>query len=706
VRGEAVSELRAVGAEGWDTTHYPLTLVVTPGERLHVRLDYDPSRFAPAGVEALGARFIRLLEGAVAAPEALVYGLNLLSPEERHTLLTGVNATRRAVPDATLPALFEAQVARTPDAVAVVAGEAALTYATLNAHANRLAHQLRGRGLGLGRLAAVRLERGPELIIGLLAILKAGGAYLPLDLAYPRQRVQAMLAASGAALLLTTAARQPELGPAAVATVLLDELLPALEAHPHPRAGNRQPGAASAQLAYVMYTSGSTGIPKGIAVPHGAVIRLVHNPDYVRLRPGDRLAQVANTSFDAATFEIWGALLNGGAVVILPRETTLSPTTFAAALQQQRIDGLFLTTALFNQIAREAPGAFSGLRHLLFGGEAVDPQWVRHVLRDRPPARLLHVYGPTENTTFSTWHQVTAVAEGAPTVPIGGPIANTRVYVLDQGLEPVPVGVIGEVYVAGAGLARGYLHQPGLTAERFVADPYARESGRRMYRTGDVARWRAAGTLEFVGRADAQVKLRGFRVELGEIEAALTAQPGVAQAAVLAREDGPGGKQLVAYLVPVRGVVPDTAGLRRKLGEWLPDYMVPAAVVVLEALPLTPNGKVDRQALPVPQQQGEGYRAPRTREEEILCGIFAEVLALERVGIDDHFFALGGHSLAAMRLVGRVRASFGVELSVRDILSAATVKDLNVTVQALLFTGDGVHPTKAAANEELEEEEI
>ena len=623
------------------------------------------------------------------APEVSLHRLKILNPRERELLLDSFNATAYPLPEATLPELFERQVAGAPQAIALVFGEESLTYGELNARANRLAHYLIGLGVGPESLVGIALERSTQMVVALLGVLKAGGAYLPLDPDYPPQRVQLMLADSGSKLLLTTAGRQRALGHSSeVEVILLDQLWPTLAADSQTRADNPALLEGSTRLAYVMYTSGSTGIPKGIAVSQRAVIHLVHNTDYVTLGPKDCIAQVANASFDAATFEIWGALLNGASLVIMSRETTLSPSAFAGALKEQRINTLFLTTALFNRMAREAPHAFSGLRHLLFGGEAVDPQWVRQVLTHAAPGRLLHVYGPTENTTFSTWHLVGSVREGASTVPIGLPINSARAYVLDAGLEPVPLGVSGELYVAGAGLARGYLKRPALTAERFVADPHG-PPGTRMYRTGDLARWRDDGTLEFLGRADQQVKIRGFRIEPGEIEAALSAQPGVAQAAVIAREDAPGGKQLVAYVVPAAGAAPlEATALRRRLSERLPDYMVPAHLVLLESLPLTVNGKLDRRALPAPERRSEHYRAPRTRAEEVLCGLFAEVLKLERVGIEDNFFALGGHSLLATRFASRVRAALGVELAIRTLFEAPTVERLASNLHSRLLSAD------------------
>ena len=654
------------------------------------RIDFDANQ-ANYTAEVLAShqrRFLDMLAQLLMGPEVSLHRLEILNPRERELLLDSFNATAHPLPEATLPELFEVQVARAPQAIALVFGEESLSYGELNARANRLAHYLIGLGVGRESLVGIALERSTQMVVALLGVLKAGGAYLPLDPDYPPQRVQLMLADSGTKLLLTTAGRQRALGHSSeVEVILLDQLWPTLAADSQTRVDNPALLEGSTRLAYVMYTSGSTGIPKGIAVSQRAVIHLVHNTDYVTLGPKDCIAQVANASFDAATFEIWGALLNGASLVIMSRETTLSPTAFAGALKEQRINTLFLTTALFNRMAREAPHAFSGLRDLLFGGEAVDPQWVRQVLAHAAPARLLHVYGPTENTTFSTWHLVGSVREGASTVPIGLPINSARAYVLDAGLEPVPLGVSGELYVAGAGLARGYLKRPALTAERFVADPHG-PPGTRMYRTGDLARWRDDGTLEFLGRADQQVKIRGFRIEPGEIEAALRAQPGVAQAAVIAREDAPGGKQMVAYVVPAAGAAPETTALRRRLSERLPDYMVPAHLVLLDSLPLTVNGKLDRRALPAPERRSEHYRAPRTRAEEVLCGLFAEVLKLERVGIEDNFFALGGHSLLATRLVSRVRAALGVELAIRTLFEAPTVERLARNLHSRLSPAD------------------
>ncbi|HKX31502.1 MAG TPA: condensation domain-containing protein, partial [Blastocatellia bacterium] len=390
------------------------------------------------------------------------------------------------------------------------------------------------------------------------------------------------------------------------------------------------------------------------------------------------IAQGATVTFDAATFEIWGALINGGRVQCLEREALLDPVRLRAELREHGVSTIFLTTALFNQVAREAPDALNGCREVLFGGEQVDAGCVAAVMKSGGPGRLLHVYGPTETTTFATGGEVGRTEVGAGwTIPIGGPISQTRAYCLDSRLRPVPAGVTGELYLAGAGLARGYLKRAGLTAERFVADPYGPQ-GTRMYRTGDLVRWSVSGELEFVGRSDQQVKIRGFRVEPGEIEAALREQPGVAQAVVIAREDRPGERRLVGYVIAADGSELDPFAIRQQLSQRLPGYLVPAAIVVLEALPLTPNGKLDRRALPEPEPDAPvTSREPRSPREEVLCALFAEVLGVERVGIDDNFFELGGHSLLATRLVTRIRAVLGVELAIRTLFESPSVAELD-----------------------------
>jgi amino acid adenylation domain-containing protein len=453
-------------------------------------------------------------------------------------------------------------------------------------------------------------------------------------------------------------------------------------------------------LAYVIYTSGSTGTPKGVQVTHRAINRLVCNTDYVDIGPTDRFAQASVVSFDAATFELWGALLHGACVVGVSREVALSPREFSEFLRTRGITVMFLTTALFNQMAREAPGAFRFLRYMLFGGEAVDASAVRAVLHEGPPQHLLHVYGPTEVTTFSTWHPVTELDDAAITVPIGRPIANTTAYVLDEQRQPVPVGVPGELYLGGDGLARGYLNRQELTAERFVDHPFSKEGGARLYRTGDWVRYLADGAIEFIGRRDNQVKIRGFRIELGEIEAALGRVPQVQEAVVVVREDTPGDKRVVAYVVVKDGQTEALGDLRSLLKQRLPDYMVPAAFVALPGLPLTPNGKVDRKALPAPEHptSAAAHVAPRNATEEILAGIWAEVLKVERVGVHDNFFELGGHSLLATQVISRVRQALSVELPLSEIFAAQTIAELGSRIEALRLRGGSL-----VAKERIEE---
>ncbi|HEY3581938.1 MAG TPA: amino acid adenylation domain-containing protein, partial [Pyrinomonadaceae bacterium] len=650
-----------------DTAKFDVMLIMIERETsLFGWCDYSTDLFDEATVVRMLEHWRVLLAAAVDQPEMSLAELPLLSEAEQQQVFEW-NRTEVEYPrERTIDTLFAEQAARTPFAVAVEyqrvtrLESATLSYEELNRRVNQLARYLRRLGVGPEVRVGVSIDRSLELIVGLLGILKAGGAYVPLDRDYPPERLRFMI--EDAQLRLVLANEQTLAGLSDETGMQLVDLSAEAECINAESEADLASEVAADNLAYVIYTSGSTGTPKGVEVTHRAVLRLVLNTDYLRLTPTDRVAQAANTSFDASTFEIWGALLNGATIVPLDKDITLDTEALAAALQSRRISALFLTTALFNQLVQTDPAVFADLRAVLFGGEAVDPRSVRAVLHSRPPERLLHVYGPTEVTTFSTWERVTDVAADATTVPIGKPIANTEAYVLDESLRLTPVGVNGELYLGGDGLARGYLSRAELTAERFVPHAFARRAGERLYHTGDVVRRLPNGAIEFVGRRDAQVKVRGFRIELGEIETVLTQHPDVREAVAIVREPQPGNKQLVAYVV---GEAP-LAELRRYLKDKLPDYMAPQSLVKLEQLPLTTNGKIDRQALPAPDRTAddaeEAYVAPRTPEEELLAGIWAEVLKVDRVSVHDNFFDCGGHSLLATQITSRIKTVFNIEL--------------------------------------------
>jgi amino acid adenylation domain-containing protein len=637
--------------------------------------EYNSSLFSCATAQQMAAHFLHVLEGVVRDGLQTVSAIALLTEAEQQQILAGWNQTSRPYPTQCVHQLFEEQAEKTPAATATIYGLQQLTYAEVNRQANQLAHYLRKRGAGPESLIGIFMERSPQMIVALLAVLKAGAAYVPLDLTYPPERLCFMIKDAGLKIVLTGQELGADItgGQSGLQSIHLESERPRLTAE---SAAN--PGCLlnHTSLAYVMYTSGSTGLPKGIAIEHRNIVRLVRETDYVNLGPTDRIAQVANVSFDAATFEIWGAMLNGGCLVGIDKNVVLNPSELGRKIREENITAMFLTTALFNQIAREVKGAFAGVRYLCVGGEAVDPQHARLVLQDGPPRQLTNAYGPTETTTFSTWFVIEKVEERAVTVPIGRPLSNAQTYVLDEYLQPVPLGVTGELFIGGEGVGRGYLNRPELTAEKFIPHPFTNRPGERLYRTGDLVRQLRDGNLEFVGRIDHQIKIRGFRVELGEIEAVLAQFRGVKQCVVLLREDQPGEKKLVAYLVPDDGFLLDLAAVRTYLKTRLPDYMVPGACLDLPSLPLTANGKIDRQALPAPHYQSRTYCAPRTPQEEILCEIFSDVLAVPRVGIDDNFFDLGGHSLMATRLVSRVRSLLNAEVPLGVFFEFPTVAGL------------------------------
>ena len=699
--GFAFPELSVATLEGTShaTSRFDLSLVMRDeGEKIVGGVEYATSLFDRETIQRMLGHLRNLIEAMVADDATTVDRLPLLTPAERHEMVERWNGTAvEYARDANIHELFEQQVHRSPDSVAVVDGGRSLTYAELNARANALAHHLRGLGVRDGENVVVLVPRSPELVIAELAVLKCGAAYVPIDPSFPQDRIAFMTEDSGARFLVARHADiLPELS--AIARVDVDD--PESANRTSTDLGVRVDGTAAA---YVMYTSGSTGQPKGVVVPHRAVLRVVLNNRYAVFDSADRVAFAANPAFDATTMEVWAPLLNGGCIVVIDQDSFLEPVHLAAALARHSVTALFVTTAIFNQCAAMVPNAFGGLRYLMTGGERCDPSAFARVLCEGKPEHLIHCYGPTETTTFATTWEVNDVPDGAQTLPIGKPIANTRIYILDAHGEPVPVGVSGEIFIGGSGVANGYLNRPELTAERFLPDPFSSDAGARMYRTGDVARWLADGKIEFVGRNDFQVKIRGFRIELGEIEARLDDHLAVREVVVLAREDNPGDKRLVAYYTGERMPAEE---LRAHVGATLPEYMVPAAYVHLDALPLASTGKVDRAALSAPEWSDysiHGYRAPRGETETALAAIWCEVLGIEQVGRDDDFFELGGHSLLATKLVFRVKQRMDVEIELMDVFEASVLSALAERIlDAQLAQFD---PEELARITELVEEE-
>ncbi|WP_337824960.1 non-ribosomal peptide synthase/polyketide synthase [Amycolatopsis sp. A1MSW2902] len=644
---DEVSELRDVRAA--ERTSYPLGVVAYPGRKLSLILTHDPERIGDSAAARLGAHLEALVRGMVAAPHEPVSRVPMLSETEIEQLLAERNETARPLPAKSVPELFEAQVRRTPDAVALLTDDEQITYRELDVRANRLAHRLIAAGVRAEDRVAVLMNRSPELVVAELAIVKAGGAYLPLDLRAPADRLRLLLHEAEATVLLADAAWLATAEDVHTGTILTGESS-APDTPPDVRVDPEQ-------LAYVIYTSGSTGRPKGVSARHCDVVALTIDQRFAR---HDRILLHSQQAFDAATYELWVPLLNGGTVVLAP-PGDVDVETLGRSLTAHGVTGAFLTTGLFRLVAQESPEVFAGVREVWTGGDAVPAAALRRVQAACPDTLVADVYGPTETTTFATVHPLPG--EIPDVVPIGGPLDHTRVYVLDDDLRLVPPGAPGELHIAGAGLARGYLGRSGLTADRFVADPFG-PPGERMYRTGDLVRWNDEGALEFVGRADEQVKIRGFRVEPSEIEAALGEHPGVEQAAVLARADG-GVKRLVAYIVG------ETDGLAEFLGRTLPDYMVPAAFVRLERFPVNVNGKLDRQALPTPEFGARDHVAPRTERERAIAEIWADVLSVDRVGATDDFFELGGDSILSMQVVSRARRA-GLELQPGDLFAHRT----------------------------------
>src|SRR5262245_13260353 len=603
--------------------------------------------------------------------KARVSKLLLLTDAERHEQLVVWNATQVAyTPDQSLPQLVEAQAARQPDALALVCEAQHLTYGALNRQANQLAHHLRHLGVGPDVLVGLCVERSVAMVVGVLGILKAGGAYVPLDPTYPAARLAFMLADAQVALLVTQAALAAALPPTAARVLCLDTDEAAIARHP----ATTPPGGAGAEnLAYVIYTSGSTGQPKGVRIAHRGVSNLaVAQQRLFAVPPGSRVLQFASMSFDSSVWEVLMALGSGATLCVGTPDAVLPGPALRRLVQEQAITHATLPPSV---LAVLAPDDWPAGGTLIVAGEACAPSLVAHWAPGRP---FFNAYGPTEATVCAT---IAACRDGSQPPPIGRPIANTQVYVLDRQGQVVPIGVPGEVYLGGEGLAQGYLHRPGLTGASFLPHPFSQAPGQRLYRTGDLGRYRPDGTLEFLGRRDQQVKIRGFRIELGESEAVLAQHPGVRETVVLARDDPAGLPRLVGYVLPAPDAVPTAEALHHFLAAHLPAYMLPTAFVWVAAWPLSPTGKVDRRALPAPdfteRRVPTAFVPPRTPAEALVATLWQEVLGVHQVGLEDNFFALGGHSLLATQLVSRLRHAFGVEVPVRWVFDAPTVAGLS-----------------------------
>ncbi|WP_367189404.1 amino acid adenylation domain-containing protein [Burkholderia sp. Ed8] len=668
------------------TSQFDLTLWLTEGvDEIAGELEYASDLFERETINRWSNYFREILKSMVVDSSQRVSELRCMSFDELDRILKEFNAAPAiGRSDKTIHELFEAQVERSPDSVAVVFEGEQLTYGELNERANRLGHYLHGRGVGADSLVGICVERSLEMVVGLLGILKAGGAYVPLDPAYPRERLEFMLGDARPVLVLTQSELLGALPMQGVPTFCLDSQWSELGQMPQQNLANV---THPEHLAYVIYTSGSTGRPKGVGISHHNFCRLLAATEGFGFGPEDVWCLFHSFAFDFSVWEMWGALLHGGRLVVVPFIVSRSPEQFLRLLQRERVTVLNQTPSAFHALLEADLGGGATnelqLRRVIFGGEAIDKLSLGDWLQKRRGVELTNMYGITETTVHVTWmHLKERTSFGSS---VGRPINDLSVYILDGELNPVPIGVAGELYIAGAGLARGYLNRPGLTAERFVPNPYGAR-GSRMYRTGDLARYLPDGNIDYLGRIDQQVKIRGFRIELGEIEAALSGFEGVQEAVVLAREDEPGEKRLVAYVVGAQeGEELEVSRLRAHLQRSVPEYMVPAHFVLLQEMPLTPNGKVDRRKLPAPEtSRGEqGYVAPRTQTEEVIAQVWAEVLKLDRVGIHDNFFELGGHSLLAAQVISRIEEVLSINFSLVHIFSQPTVSALSSYVANL-----------------------
>ncbi|MEC0235534.1 amino acid adenylation domain-containing protein [Paenibacillus kribbensis] len=676
--------------EVFEQSNYDLNVMASPGDEMLLKFAYNASVFDPSFIERLKEQLIFVIVQMILNPEMKLGSMEVVTDDERRLLLSFNPEEPQNRERMTLPQRFEITAKETPDQIALVAGADTLTYAELNDAANRLASKLRQCGIGRGSIVGMLAYRSAETVVGILAVLKAGGAYMPMDPAYPEERIRYMLQDSAAQLLLLHRATDG-LADASGFTgqrLYLDE------------AGMKDEGAGAFaagdepddhwtttceitpdDIAYVMYTSGTTGNPKGNLTTHDNITRVVHRTNYIDIAASDTLLSLSNYAFDGFTFDLFGALLNGAKLIIAANETILNVGKLMQTIEDEGVTVMFVTTALFNVLVDSGSEWMKGVRKVLFGGERSSVRHVRRALEAMGPGRIIHVYGPTETTVFATFYPVNEVPEDATAVPIGRPLNQTDAYIVGPSGQLQPLEAVGELWIGGDGVAQGYLNRPELTTEKFVPHPF--HQGRRCYQSGDLARWLPGGNIEFVGRVDDQVKIRGHRVELGEIEAMLQRHPLVKEAVVLAVRSDVGETFLCAYVVPrpAEQVLPEQ--LRTHLAARLPAYMVPASCVVLDRLPLTSNGKVNRRLLPAAERRSPAAEAvpPRTEMEAALVKLWSEVLGVPQIGIHDNFFAAGGHSLKAMALCGRMLKELDLDVPVGLLFSKPTIADLAASLE-------------------------
>ncbi|MBD2131004.1 amino acid adenylation domain-containing protein [Sphaerospermopsis sp. FACHB-1094] len=695
----------------FERTNYPLTIVINPGSHLGGRFVYDTRSFDETTLVRMIGHFQTLLTRFAENLQQNISQISLLSAAEEQELIILENhlenhQNQENINYQCVHVLFEEQVEKTPDNIAVVYKQENLTYRELNNRANQLAHHLKSLGVKPETRVGICVERSPEMVIGILAILKAGGAYVPLDPAYPIERLALMLEDVQTPILLTQTHLQNRLPRNQQTVVNLDtdgEIIAQYSAD------NLPCEVTPDNLAYIIYTSGSTGTPKGTEVPHRSFIGFMFGVDYIHLDENQIWLQHSSVSWDGLTLEMWPPLLYGGRCVLYP-EKIPTAEKLTQIIQEQKVNTLWLTSALFNMMIDTMPQGLLGIKQLLIGGESLSINHVRLALELLPETKIINGYGPSECTVFTCCYPIPEkLTENFKSIPIGKPIGDRTVYILDTHLHRVPIGVPGELYIGGASVARGYLNQPKLTRERFISNPFI--AGDTLYKTGDLVRRLPDGNIEFIGRIDTQVKLRGFRIELAEIEAVLNQHPDIQQVVVMAREDEPGKKLLVAYLV-AQDNVPTPSSLRNFLKSKLPDYMIPAAFVILENLPLTPNGKINRRALPVPDTSQRNLEVdfvpPSTDTEQELADIWQEVLKLKQVGIHDNFFELGGHSLLATQAISRLREVFSLDFPLRYLFENPTIAELaqKVTEQQIEQAENDELARILAEVDQLSEEEV